>query len=307
MNASSPIAGSLLALSASLLWTLAPFLFASAVRSLGAYRVNPLRLAGASIMLLGMAAVYALFHPEILRSLTVPSAVWLSVSGITGLVVGDAFYLTSLGYLGPRRTLMILVMAPVISVLVAWAWLGETISLRGIAGMALTLSALFAATMREQRAGSSDEPGAFSLKGLGIAILAVLFHGSAAVLARKAYLSNASLDPALATAVRVCASALAIWIVAAVRGQIPSIVSGLTDRHALVRLGQATMLGPVLGMICYVSAFKTAPAGIVSLLSSLSPVLIIPITAWRYKARLKVYALVCMALAIAGVCLIMVR
>jgi drug/metabolite transporter (DMT)-like permease len=99
-------------------------------------------------------------------------------------------------------------------------------------------------------------------------------------------------------------SAVAIWVIVLARGQARGVLDGLKNRKALGRLGAATLFGPVLGMICYVSAFKTAPAGIVSLLSSLSPVLIIPISAWRYKTKINTAAFICVALALAGVLLV---
>jgi drug/metabolite transporter (DMT)-like permease len=60
----------------------------------------------------------------------------------------------------------------------------------------------------------------------------------------------------------------------------------------------------VLGMLFYVASLKFAPAGIASTMSSLSPVLIIPITAWRYKTPLNWAAMIAMAAAIVGVVLI---
>jgi len=304
---SQPLLGSFLAIGASLFWTLAPFLFASAVRSIGAWRVNPLRLAAAALILTALAAAYAVFDRSVAFDMQAPVLAWLAVSGVVGLVIGDALYLTSLGFLGPRRTLQILVLAPAISALIAWLWLGERITAVGTIGLVVTLAALSLATALDQRRKDSNEPGAFSWPGLLIALAASVCHGSAAVLARKAFLIRPDLNPVLATSTRIVSSAAAIWIWVVLRGQAVPVLKGCANRPAMKRLAAAVLLGPVLGMICYVSAFKTTPAGVVSLLSSLSPVLIIPITAWRYKTRLDYAALACMAMAIAGVVMVVLR
>jgi drug/metabolite transporter (DMT)-like permease len=53
-------------------------------------------------------------------------------------------------------------------------------------------------------------------------------------------------------------------------------------------------------MICYVAALKYAKAGTVSTLAPMSPIMIIPLVAWRYQTRVRKRAVV----AIAGVVLI---
>ncbi|NLG16105.1 MAG: DMT family transporter [Fibrobacter sp.] len=300
--------GSFLALSTSFLWTLAPFLFASAVRKIGAKRVNPLRLLAAGLILMAVSAVYVYFNKTVLSGLNAEPFLWLVLSGFAGLVLGDSLYLSSLGFLGPRRALQIFILSPAVSAVIAWFWLNEKISPVGISGLVLITGALFAITFLENKAASViGEPGTFSWIGLTMAFFATLLHGSGAVLARNAYLQSTNLDPVIAATVRVGSSALLIWIWVLLRGKAADVFRSVKDWHTFSRIGSATMLGPVLGMLLYIGAFKTAPAGVVSLLSSLSPLLIIPISAWRYKTKINYLVLFCMIAASVGVVLVILR
>jgi drug/metabolite transporter (DMT)-like permease len=66
----------------------------------------------------------------------------------------------------------------------------------------------------------------------------------------------------------------------------------------------ATLLGPVVGMIFYITALKTAPAGIVAALSSLSPIMIIPVTSIIYKHIPGVLSIIGTVVAVVGVVVI---
>ena len=97
---------------------------------------------------------------------------------------------------------------------------------------------------------------------------------------------------------------LALWLVPLVTGTIGGVVRSMADPHVRSRILIGSAGGPILGMLCYVAALKYAKAGTVSTLSSMSPIVIIPLVAWRYKTRVRKRALAAAAAAIAGVALI---
>ena len=296
--------GALLALCASLCWTLAPFLFSSAVRRIGPYYSNFWRLIMASSALWIIAAFLILLSPDATKGVTAISIGWMAVSGIMGLSIGDFFYFKALTYLGPRRTLQILTGVPIVSALGAWIFLHEILSPFAVAGITLTVGAILAVNWFDKKEALTAEPGRFSYKGIGLAIMGTICQGAAAVLMRQAYMSASGLNVIVATAIRISSAGAAIVLLALVSGKILGAIKAIPSRHALGRLIAGTALGPVLGMLFYVASLKFALAGIASTMSSLSPVLIIPITAWRYKMRLNWTAMIAMAAAIAGVVLI---
>ncbi len=295
--------GMVLSLSASVFWTMTPIFLASAGRRIGAYYVNILRLGMAGAMLVLIAAGY-LIGKGSCTAVSVPAAafLWLTLSGIAGLVLGDTLYIRALTSLGPRRTTQMITLAPIVPVAIAWIFIGERLTWPILAGIAMIIGGItYTAAHEGDREGTNTEPGNFSLKGIFIAIGGTLFHGSGAVMARQAFLSAPEIDPILATAVRVVSSAIILCVFAACTGGLFKAVKQLQAPPVLLRVTMGALSGPVIGMVFYVSAFKYAAAGIVTTLSGLSPILILPIIAIRYRVKIRREALVGTILAIAGV------
>lgn len=300
------ISGVIFALCAAALWSVAPLAFAAAGRRIGPFRVNLLRIAIATtilMILLGVAYLVPGWHPVLPRSQQV---VWLVMSGVTGMAIGDALYYDALVRLGPRRALQILTLAPVGSALLAWAWLGETLRPNELAGIVVVMWAVAYAIYIERKAagGVQREPGCVSTTGVVNAFLAALCMGAGAVLTRQAFTSQADLSALAATTLRVGAAAAVLWIFPIATGTVGRVVHPLADRHIRSRIAIGTVTGPLLGMICYVAALKYAKAGTVSTLASMSPIMIIPLVAWRYKTRVRKRAIFAALVALAGVALI---
>jgi drug/metabolite transporter (DMT)-like permease len=258
----------------------------------------------ASSALWVIAAAVMFFSPEAAKGVTAVSVGWMAVSGILGLTIGDFFYFKALGYLGPRRTIQILTGVPIVSALGAWIFLHETLSYFAIAGISLTVGAILAINWFDKKEAKTAEPGGFSYAGIGLAIVGTVCQGAAAVLMREAYISAGGLNVIVAAAIRISSAGAGVVLLALLSGKIRGAVKAVPSRRAFGRLAGGTALGPVVGMLFYVASLKFAPAGIASTMSSLSPVLIIPISAWRYKTRLNWRAMMAMAAAISGVVLI---
>lgn len=296
--------GALLALVASCCWTFAPFFFASAVRSIGPYYANFWRLVMASVALCIIALVAIVITPEITLGITPQSVLWMALSGITGLVIGDFFYFSALSYTGPRRTMQVLTAVPIFSALGAFFFLGERLSIFANIGITLTVAAILTVNWFDKKEKKTAEPGSFSYTGLAFAFIGAVCHSSGAVLMRKAYLCSDGLNTVLATAIRISSAGCAISMVALISGKISGAAKAIPSAKAFGRLAGGTAFGPVLGMLFYVASLKFAPAGIASTMSSLSPVLVVIMTAWRYKTPLNKPAFIAMAVALCGVALI---
>ena len=140
--------------------------------------------------------------------------------------------------------------------------------------------------------------------GIRAAVWSALFQGLGTVMARKAFLDQADLDPLLATAIRVGSGALALWGFAAWRGPLLPILGVLGNRAVTRLLLPGVLFGPLIGMLCYISALKLAPAGIVTTITFMAPLLIIPIGARVYRTRIAAATLWGTALSVAGVALL---
>jgi drug/metabolite transporter (DMT)-like permease len=298
--------GAVLALSASAFWTLTPIFLASAGRRIGAYQTNIVRLgmAGAALIIISGGYLAAKGGGEVFSMVPLPAFLWLVLSGLTGLVLGDILYLRALSTLGPRRTTLTITLAPVVPVVIAWIFIGEKLAWPVLAGIALIIGGIAYTAANEnipETDGTGGEPGSFSKKNLAVAVGGTFFHGSGAVMARQAFLSAPEIDPVTATAVRVVSSAVIMSCIAACTGHLFKAAGQLRSPAVLLRVALGTLSGPVIGMIFYVSAFKYTAAGIVTTLSGLSPVLILPVIAFRYRVRIRREAVFGAVLAVAGV------
>lgn len=300
------LAGVILALCAAALWSVAPLAFASAGRRIGPFRVNLLRIAiatAALLAVLGLMSLVPAWRPVLPRSQQV---LFLALSGFVGMGIGDALYYDALVQLGARRALQVLTLAPVGSATLAWGWLGETLRPNELAGAVVVMSAVAYAIYIERKAAgdSQREPGRVSPRGVVNAFLAALCMGAGAVLTRQAFTSQPDLNALAATTLRVGAAAVLLWVIPIASGNVGHVLHHMRDPHIRSRIATGTLAGPLLGMICYVAALKYAKAGTVSTLASVSPIIIIPLVAWRYKTRVRTRAIGAAIVAIAGVALI---
>jgi len=309
----NPARGLVLSLCALVCWSIAPFFFTAAGRRIGPLATNMLRLALATftIVALALARGVAGFH--------VPwphpaSIAWLAGSGLIGLTIGDAFLYRAFVSIGPGRTSQIQTLAPASTAALAFLALGEILSHRQLAGMALILAGVLTATTSAVRAARNssrvatsaptNRPTAAYGHAAWAAIWSALFQGLGTVLARKAFLSQSDLDPVLATGIRLGAGAAGLWAYARTRGPWRPALGNWTETRTIRLLLGGAVFGPTLGMLCYISALKSAPAGIVTTITFMAPLLIIPIGAKLYGTRMGMAALAGTALSLAGVVLL---
>lgn len=291
-------------------WGISPLCFASAGRRIGSYAVALLRLAMATGLLLAILPAYHLVMHVPLAMPSVGQWTWLIVSGIAGMGVGDLLGYEALVTLGPRRATQMNTLAPVASVLVAWVWLDEHLRIVTLLGIALVLGATsYAVLVRSREQTDSREPGRVSGWGLFCGIGSAVLMGLGAVTARKAFrLGDAdggpALDPLVATAIRVGTTAVVLWLGAALRGEVVRLWRKMGDPEVRVRVIAGTILGPTLGMICYISALRYIETGLVSTISSISPLVLLPIVYLRYQARIGWDVVAACVLAVAGVAVI---
>jgi drug/metabolite transporter (DMT)-like permease len=330
------VRGLLLALATLVLWSISPFFFTNTGKRIGPFPTNLLRLSLALGLLMGLLAIRAALGASAAAP-HLAAWLWLTASGALGLAIGDAFLYEGFVTLGPERTSQIQTMAPAVTAVIAWIFLKEFLTWSQTAGMALILAGVFIATTSAARrktavlvaeahaegaalpmeapsvkakaasiasASTSVKPGSLLWTGTMAAAWSALFQGLGTVLARQAFLGQPDLDPLGATTIRIGAGAAALWCYAGFKGPMRPALGAWTDPKVFRLLLAGTVFGPVSGMICYISALKYAPAGIVTTVTFMAPLLIIPIGARLYGTRITAAAMWGTALSVAGVALL---
>lgn len=282
----------------SLLWTFSAVIFTIAGRQLGALILNRFRLLF-SVMLI-------LIAHSILRGSFLPNDagverwLWLGLSGLIGLTLGDlALYKTYL-LVGPRIGTLILASSPVLSTLLAWIVLGETLSANE--NMGILLSAAGIALVIVVR-GASNLAGLAQtrddyVRGVLFGILAAIAQATGMIMTKQGLSGNFPVVSGVL--IRMLVASILIWLPAIFNNQVVSTFRQIHASGKWRMLILGTFIGPFAGIWLSTFALQSTPVGITSILTSLNPIFLIPVSAWIFKEKISPRALVGTVITFAG-------
>lgn len=253
------------------------------------------------------------------RTLEAQNVGLLAASGFCGIVIASTTYFAAIYAAGPRVTALMFSLTSPIALALGYAFLGETVSARQGAGVACVLAGIVLAIgmprrlAREGR-GPSGMSSADALPrgasaaasrtfALGVALGVVTAIGQAlgSLLARPAMSSGT--EPFTAMAVRSGVSAL--FFVALLALPVAALNRPYRFKFADLELGVGSaFFGTGLGMSLLMAALAHGDVGIVSTLSSMTPVVILPMVWLRSGKVPSVNAWIGAGLAVIGTALI---
>src|SRR6266508_5972204 len=132
--------GELAALATSLFFAMRALIFTSTGLMVGSQVTNRMRLSFALVYLIILNII--LFREPLPFSAGATRWMWLSLSGIIGLSLGDAFLFQSLIPVGLRLGTLLLSLAPIFGSIIAWIFFGETLTALQITGIVLALAGI---------------------------------------------------------------------------------------------------------------------------------------------------------------------
>ena len=210
-----------------------------------------------------MGLVFVMLAPVVLlngawHSIHAEQAWVLILSGLIGIFIGDTALFASMNRLGPRRTGVLFATHAVFSALLGFVVLDERMGPQAMMGGALVVGGGMTAIALGSRKDESQATGSLIAKP-------VMASG---------------VDPVAATVLRVgatCAAHLVLlWAGASVaRTQNPLSLA------VLGKVALSGMIGMGLGMSLILLALQRGNVGMVGILSSVSPVLVLPLLWWH--------------------------
>jgi drug/metabolite transporter (DMT)-like permease len=292
--------GEIAALATAVCWSVTSLFFTVASKQVGSQLVNRVRLPLAALFL---AIAHLLWQGQVLPIHAETSRWgWLGLSAIIGLVVGDGLLLQAFVLIGTRLSMLLMTLAPVIGTLLAWVFLGETLSLLEIGAVIVTVSSV-GWVVSEQR--NPDSTGG-NPKSYAVGVLCGI--GGASGQALGLILSKRGMVgefPALsASLIRLTTASVVIWLWALIQGQLRLTIEGLRIGRVRWAIVVGTVTGPFAGMTLSLVAVQLTHVGIASTLMSLSPVFLLPLTHWVFKERITQRAIVGTVVAMVGVAMI---
>lgn len=301
----SHVLGSAASIFTALCWAIGPICFAGAGRRIGPSKVAIIRILAAILLLTITLAIYIPFNH--IRHFNLNPAIigFLTVSGIVGMGIGDLLGYRAYVKIGAQHTTQIFMLAPLFSAVLAWIFLGEHLAVSVMAGAGLVLAGTWY-TISIASNNGSDQLGWLS-DGILSAIGASICTGIGAVTSRQAFLHIHPPDPIIATWVRVGSAAvfLSLWgyLIPANRLKI----SDLSDRYIQLRVAIGSMAGPFLGMIGFMFSLSQIPTGLVSTLTSISPLFVIAILGVRHRKMPSLGVIAASLVAFIGVVMIVYK
>ena len=291
--------GEIAALATACFFAMTALIFTSTGRAIGSQLTNRMRLTFALVYLVILNLV--LFREPLPFSADSSRWLWLSLSGIIGLSLGDAFLFQSMIAVGPRLSSLLLSFAPIFGTIIAWIFFDETLTVAQITGIGLALAGIgWVVASHEEPANT---PRGHTRSGVLFGVLAAL--GQAVGLALSKQGLSGDFSPFQANAIRILAAVFFIWAWAAFDGKAGSTFQDLRGKPGILGLlALGAFVGPVLGVTSSLLAIQHAEIGVASTLMALTPVILLPISYFVFKEKVGWQAILGTILAIAGVAIL---
>jgi drug/metabolite transporter (DMT)-like permease len=205
--------------------------------------------------------------------------------------------------IGPRLSMLLMALAPVIGALLAWIFLHENLAFQEILGIVITISGIGWVISEggiEIPEGSGPR---FYLMGVLFGLGGALGQAGGLV-ASKLGLEN-DFSAISGNVIRLTSGTAIIWaFTTAQRQAIPSFNRLRRYPRAVLVMTGAVLAGPVVGVWLSLVAVQRAPVGIASTLMSLTPIFLLPVAYFFFKEKIGPRAIIGTVIAFAGTALL---
>ncbi len=221
------------------------------------------------------------------RPAAIPPEFWLPImlSAVTGVVLGDFFLFVTMRRLGPRRTNVLFATNAVFAAIIGWVILGEVVSARTAMAVLLGFGGVVLAVVFGKRRDllhkwESVMPPLWI--GVVAGLLAAICQAFGVAFARP--VMAAGVDPVAVTLARAVVGAAVFW--ATLPFDRSRVGMPLLPRGKLLALtGLNGLFGLGVGAAMLMAALETGNVATVTILSSTTPVMILPFI-WARTGRM---------------------
>lgn len=292
-----PYLGELSALLTAVMWSGSSMAFTAAAVRIGSVQLNINRMILAAVFLFATILIFNLdYH------LTQYQIIYLSLSGLVGLLFGDSFLFKAFQLIGARLSMLLMALAPAMTAVLAYFFLGETIKLLGIIGMIITLGGIALVVLDRKDSSHKHSP-----LGIFYGILGAAGQAAGLILAKIAFESG-EVNKMVATFYRIGASIIImlpfLLLIRKYKNPV-KLYKGNSKAFTATLLG--TVFGPYLGITFSLIAIANTKVGIAATLMSTMPILMLPLVKYFYKEKLSWKAITGAFIAVAGIAILFLR
>jgi drug/metabolite transporter (DMT)-like permease len=292
--------GEMASLATALCWTVTALAFEAAGKKVGSLAVNLIRLVLAFVLLsiFGLATRGMILPTDATSS----AWLWLSISGLIGFVIGDLFLFQAFVEVGSRVSMLIMSIVPPITAITGFFLMGERISLLGITGMIITISGIALVVLTKT---SDEKKVRFShpIKGLVYACMGALGQAFGLVFSK---FGMGDYNPFAATQIRIIAAIIGFSIFITIVKKWGNLGIALKDNRAMRNITIGSFFGPFIGVSLSLVAVQHTSTGIVSTITSITPILLIPTAIIIFKEKITPREIIGAIITIVGITLLFI-
>lgn len=275
-----------LALAAASLWAVAALISVKPARHLGAFAYSRWRMFLVSLMLASASLVTGGW-----QTLTESALPLLALSGLIGIFVGDTALFACMNRLGPRRSGLLFSCHALFSALLGLWLFGEQLDGWRLVGALLVLAGVMLAILfgrrgnpqQAQQHNEWEQVRGHLAVGIALGLTAALCQSLGAIIAKPVMMAG-NLDAVSASGIRMGSALLAHCALRVLRVPL-AMPHNPINRQVLGMIGINGFLAMALGMTLILVALRQGDVGMVAILSSTTPVILLPLLWWHSGMR----------------------
>ena len=307
-----PMAG----VATSMLWTATSLFFTAAGKRIGPTVVNAGRILLAIVL---HGVTFRLLAGTWIPDVVAGQVLFLALSGIIGLSIGDQALFTAFVDIGPRLAMLIMTTAPLFATLFGWVVLDETLGAIAALGIVLTVGGV-AWVVLERPKGKVSGLAPHRMRGIIFAFVAAACQAGGLLLSKQGMghgwlPEDQHLAPQAATLIRMLFAGVGVIPIVVLHarrertrraaGVLPQPVG--SRRAGFLFASCGAVVGPYLGVWMSLVASDRAPLGIAQTLCSLPPIFLLPFAALIHKEHISLRAVIGAVIAVAGSALLFIQ
>ena len=265
-----------LALGAALLWAISSLMSVAPSKHLGSFAYSRWRMGCTSIIL----TLFALFTGG-WDSVTTSDILPMALSGLIGIFIGDTALFACLNRMGPRQSGLLFSCHAVFSAVLGYFLFSETMSSGELLGSTLVFTGVLSAIFFGRRGKKNhqlDSINGHIGAGIALGITAAICQALGGILAKPVMVTE--IDPVAASAIRMITAFCAHCLFRFTGHRLAVATQRITPTIFAITFVNG-FLAMALGMTLIMYALRDGNVGMVALLSSTTPIMLLPII-WLY-------------------------
>jgi len=279
-------------------WTITALSFEVATKKVGSFAVNLIRI----VLAIFFLAIFCYFK----RGIALPvdanfhNWLWLSISGILGLTLGDYFLFKSYAMITSRKSQLVMTMVPVITVILGWTLMSEKLSKMNLLGITITITGILV-TLTNKNYKEIENDRKLRVKGLFYAFLGAIGQALGLILSKK---GMGNYNAFASSEIRLIVALVGYIVLITILKRWSLITAALYNKRALMSISIGSFFGPFLGISFSLIAIQNTSTGIASTIMAIVPILIILPSVYIYKQKISSREILGAFISIAGVALL---